>query len=149
MRVRPPTAVARLAETPRGESACLGGHPPCHGYHCRDWWIWCACCLTCPPLTLWNNNSCGNCVRLVTKCERSWLTFPGMCCKHKVYLTPKSVVLSRHMDQAIIQWILDFEIALVFVHVWIPQLLSSESDSLYGRVRLGILLCQQLLSFSH
>lgn len=29
MRVRPPTAVARLAETPRGESACLGGRPPC------------------------------------------------------------------------------------------------------------------------
>lgn len=39
--------------------------------------------------------------------------------------------------------------AIVFVHLRIPELLSSESDSQYGRLRLAIPLCQQLFSFSH
>lgn len=38
MRVRPPTVVARLAETPRGESACLGGDLPAATV-VIDWWI--------------------------------------------------------------------------------------------------------------
>lgn len=37
----------------------------------------------------------------------------------------------------------------MFVHLWIPELLAAESDSLCGGVKLGILLYQQLFSFSH
>lgn len=81
MRVRPPTEVARLAETPHGESACLGATLPATvTIVVIDWWIWCACCLTCPPLTLWNNNSHGNCIRPVAKCERSQVCAVNIKC---------------------------------------------------------------------
>lgn len=35
MRVRPPTVVARLAETPHGASVSRG-RPPYQGYYCSD-----------------------------------------------------------------------------------------------------------------
>lgn len=51
MRVRPPTAVARLADTPRGVRACLRGLPPCgitieNVIQCSDRLVRLMCCVS-------------------------------------------------------------------------------------------------------
>lgn len=128
----------QIGRNPRGESACLGDALPATtvvtGLVGLMWEL--------PYMSAVDSQTDKT---VPAKCEGTCVNYPGMYCNHVVIPPPESVIT----DQAITGQYFKNAAALTLFQVWIPELLSSGSDFQHGTGRLGILLCQQLFSFSH